>query len=176
MKSSFIHLIIALGVCTALTGSYFWWYGTITDKSVAVASLQSRIDAKTEATARTNSARTVLADLTSDETLIRNYFVPETGVVAFITDLETRGRSLGATVTILSVSTGGTTKQPTLAFAISAKGTFDAVVRTVGAIEYAPYAISISKLTLGQEDTSTWRASLNLIVGSVAATAATTTP
>lgn len=80
-------------------------------------------------------------------------------------------------MSVLSVSTSGTVAQPTLAFTLTVKGTFDAVMRTVGSIEYAPYDLSITALTIAQDDKNSWHADLKLSVGSVsAARAATSTP
>ena len=97
-------------------------------------------------------------------------------MVAFINDLEARGRVQGVAVNVLSVSAGGETKQPTLTLVLTVQGTFDAVMRTVGAIEYAPYALSISGLSLGQDGKDikdSWRADLKLRVGSLSANATT---
>ena len=88
-------------------------------------------------------------------------------MVAFIDTLEGRGRSLGATVNVLSVSTGGDSAHPTLELTLSIKGSFDAVMRTVGSIEYAPYAISISSLLVGKDVKESWMANLKMRVASV---------
>jgi hypothetical protein len=176
MKSPLLHLILALIVCVAALAGYWVWYTAISAKSTEVTILQNQIDAKTESVARMATARTALAEIASDEAMVRSYFVPETGVVSFIDNLQARGRSLGAAVSVLSVSTGGTSAQPTLTFALVIKGTFDALMRTIGAIEYAPYAISISNLSIDHELKTSWSANLRLVVGSRAADTATTTP
>jgi hypothetical protein len=176
MKSPLIHLILALLVCIAALIGYGVWYATIVDMSTSVATLQNQIDTKIEAVSRVTTTQAALAGIAGDEAVVQSYFVPETGVVAFIDDLEARGHSQGTTVSVLSVSTGGVPAQPTLVFSLSVKGTFDAVMRTVGAIEYAPYAISISALSVGQDDKNSWYANLKLLVGSSATSTATRTP
>lgn len=167
MKSSLARLAFSSAACVAILVGYGFWYAATAAKSVEVAALESQIDAKTEAVARMATARAALAEIADDESVVHGYFVPETGVVAFIDDLETRGRSLSAVVNVLSVSTGSISAQPTLQFALSIQGTFDAVMRTVGAIEYAPYAISISALSVNQDAKDIWRADLKLRVASV---------
>ena len=174
MKSPFTHLIFSIIACVAALTGYGFWYTVIAAKSIAVTVLQNQIDAKTEMVNRLSTARTTLAELTSDETAIQSYFIPETGVVAFIDDIEARGHSLGTTVNVLSVSTGGAAQQPTISFTLSIKGSFDAVMRTVGAIEYAPYALSIGMLSIGQDPKNGWRADLTLHVGSLPASTAVT--
>lgn len=176
MKSPVTHLMLMSGVCVVALIGYGAWYTSIAAKSAAVTALQDQIDAKTETVSRITTTRATLSEIADDEAVVQSHFVSETGVVAFIDSLETRGRLLGATVSVLSVAAGKTASKPTLAFALSVKGTFDAVMRTVGAIEYAPYAISISSLSIGQEDENSWDATLDLLVGSVSATVATSTP
>ncbi|OIO50728.1 hypothetical protein CO131_00025 [Candidatus Kaiserbacteria bacterium CG_4_9_14_3_um_filter_50_16] len=175
MKSSFFHLVFAIVVCVVILIGYGVWHAAIAKEGAAVTTLQSQIDAKTEAINRMSTTQTVLADITGDEAVVQSYFVSETGVVAFINDLEDRGRLLGTVVNVLSVSTGVVPAQPTLVFALTINGTFDAVMRTVGAIEYAPYDISISTLSVGQDGKNNWHADLKLSVGSsVASTTAKT--
>lgn len=176
MRSPIFHLVLALAICAAALAGYGFWYAAISAKSTEVTSLQNQIDAKAESVARMATARTALAEMASDETMVQSYFVPETGVVSFIDGLQARARALKAAVSVLSVSTGGTPAQPTLSFALVIKGTFDAVMRTIGAIEYAPYAISISNLSIDQDLKTDWSANLRLVVGSRAAGTASTTP
>ena len=172
MKSPFTHLMFASAACLVVIVGYGFWYAATAAKSVEVTSLQSQIDAKTEAVSRMATTRAALTEIAGDESVVQSYFVPETGVVTFIDDLENRGRSLGAEVSVLSVSTGGISTRPVLHFALSVKGTFDAVMRTVGAIEYAPYAISVSALSVSQDAKDSWHADLKLRVASVSPTTA----
>lgn len=174
MKSPLTNLILVCLVLTATAAGYWFWYAAIEAKSAVAADLESQITAKTEAASRIASARASLAEIAGDEASVQNYFVPETGVVTFINDLQTRGQTLGTAVTVLSVSTGGTSAQPTLAFSLTIKGTFDAVMRTVGAIEYSPYNLSVSTFSLGQDGKDSWHADLDLSVGSLSANAAVT--
>lgn len=176
MKLSLFHMIIWLSISAVALVSYGFWYAAIANKSNDVASLQNQIDTKVNMTNRIASARLALAEIAGDEAIIRGYFIPETGVVSFIDDLEARSRAQAATTKVFSVSTGGTDKQPILILALTVSGTFDAVMRTVGAIEYAPYDLSISKLSLGKDGKGAWHSDLELIVGSVPKSVATSTP
>jgi hypothetical protein len=108
---------------------------------------------------------------------VQHYFISETGVVAFIDNLEALGRVSGAAaIKVLSVSTGDVSAQPTFTFSLSIKGTFDAVMRTIGAIEYAPYAISISSLSIGQDAKNDWHANLTFLVGASTTSTPPNTP
>lgn len=181
MKSPFIHLILACGLCAAMLTGYGAWYQHVSAKSAEVTLLQGQVDAKTRAANRLAAAQTTLTEITEDEKLIHEYFVSENGVVSFINGLEARGKSLGAAVDVLSVSTGGTALQPALILTVSVSGPFDAVARAVGSIEYAPYDISISRLMFGQGEGNSWHAELSILVGALSAntipkTVATSTP
>ena len=174
MKSHFIHALITFALCGVTLVGYGFWYAAVANKSAAVASIQNQIDAKTESAARVASARTALAEIAGDESAVRSYFVPETEIVSFIDDLVARGRALSATVKILSVSADNSHNQSTLSFSLTAKGTFDAVMRTVGMIEYAPYNLSIAKLSVGKDGKDAWHADVELLVGSVPASSVAT--
>ncbi len=174
MRSYFIHAFITFTLCVVTLIGYGFWYAVVASKSAVVASVQNQIDTKTESAARVASARTALAEIVGDESAVRSYFVPETEIVSFIDDLVARGRTLSAIVKILSVSADNSHNQSTLSFSLTIKGTFDAVMRTVGMIEYAPYNLSIAKLSVGKEGKDIWHADIELLVGSVPASSVAT--
>lgn len=176
MKSPLLHLIFASLACALMLVGYGVWYAAVEAKSVAVANLENQISTKTETESRITSTRASLAEIAGDEATLQSYFVPETGVVAFIDHLDTQGKTLGATVSVLSVATSDAGARPELTLTLTVKGTFDAVMRTIGAIEYAPYDLSISRLSLQQNAKNKWHADLNLHVGSVSANVVASTP
>lgn len=174
MKSHFFHLIVVLITAGIVLAGYGFWYAVITVKSAVVADLQEQIAVKTETANHISSARAAIVEISGDEVVVQSYFIPEAGVVAFINGLEAQGQTLHAAVDVLSVSTGFRGAQPILTFSLAIEGTFDAVMRTVGTIEYMPYDLSVSDLSLMQDDKNSWNAHLNLRVGSVKV--ATSTP
>lgn len=163
-------------MCVALSIGYGILYANVEAESVVVANTEKQIVANTETENRIASTRASLAEIANDEASIQSYFIPETGVVSFIDALQTQARELNATTSILSVSMSGTGIRTTLKTALSIKGTFDSVMRTIGAIEYMPYDLSISVLSLDQDTKNVWHADLNLAVGSMPAGIATSTP
>lgn len=169
MKSSLTHVIGAIVMCGITLAGYGIWYATIAAKSAAVAAIQTQVDTKTATVNRIAATRATLAGIAGDEAAVQGYFVPETRVVAFIDALEAQGKASGAAVSVLSVSASAASAQPSLAFSIVIKGTFNAVMRAVGSIEYAPYAVSVSALSIEQDDKNNWHADLKLLVGSVSA-------
>jgi hypothetical protein len=177
MKSPYLHLIIWLAICAATFIGYGLWYSAVANKSLAVADLQNQINMKTETSIRAAAARTALAEISGDESIVESYFVSETAVVPFIDYLQGLASAQTADMKVLSVSTGGSAAQSNLVLllTVSIDGTFDSVMRTLGAVEYAPYDISVSNLSLTQNSKNSWHADLELVVGSVPTAQATST-
>ena len=111
--------------------------------------------------------RTALAEVAADEVLFGEYFISEAGVAAFIDGLEARGTAQVAAVKVLSVAVDDTGTRRKLKLAISIEGTFDAVLRTLGSIEHAPYDLSVSTLSLTRngDERGGWRVDAKLTVG-----------
>lgn len=176
MRSSLIHMSVWISILVAAVAGHGFWYAAIVNKSAEVFELQNQIDTKTETAGRIAAARTALAEIAGDESAVQNYFVPETEVVSFIGDLETRARAQSASIKVLSVSVDNSSlKQPSLVLSLSLSGTFDSVMRTIGAIEYAPYDLTVSRLSLIKEEKKIWNANLELVVGSVPASSSEST-
>lgn len=166
MKSPLSQFILAGAFCIAAGAVYSAWYATVAAKSAAAAALQSAITTKTETVNRIAATRATLAGITDDERIIQGYFVPEANIVAFINSLQTHGKALGATVHVLSVSKSETSAASVFELALTIKGTFDAVMRTTGSIEYLSYNLSVSSLVLAQDAKDSWHADLKVLVGS----------
>ncbi len=173
MKSPLTHFLGALVFGLAAIGCYGVWYSVVSNKSQQVADLQAQIDDANKNVNSIASARAALAEIANDEANVQSYFVPETGVVAFINSLEQLGVAEKSTVSVLSVSTAGSSTQPVLLLSLSITGAFDAVMRTIGSVEYAPYDLFISKLAVAQADKGKWQANLSLTVGSAPAATST---
>lgn len=175
MRSPLVQLCVVAFVGLLSIGGYVFWYHMVSQKSAEVASLEAQIVAATNNVKHIASARAALGEIAGDEAQLQSYFVPESKVVSFITDLQDRGTAQKSTVEVVSVSTIDSTTHPALQLSLTAKGSFDAVMRTVGAIEYAPYDISISTLSLVNTAKGAWQASVMLTVGSIATPTATST-
>lgn len=167
-KASLIQLSIALAILIGAGVACAIWYEVISAESARVAGLEGQIEAKTQVASRIASARAALAEISGDEAAVQAYFVSSANVVNFIDDLENRGKALGTAVSVVSVSADPSQTRPALDLVLTAKGSFDAVMRTVGAIEYAPYDITLSDFSVTQDDKGAWQANLKLVVGSAA--------
>ncbi len=171
MRKALLQLLLTLTAVVAAAGAYFYLYEAVSAKSAEAAQLQTQINAKTEASSRVVAAQAALSEIAVDEAAVQAYFVPESAVVPFIDDLESRGRVLHTTVAVTSVAAKQVENRPALVLALTINGSFDAVMRTVGAIEYAPYDISVSSLTLALSDAGNWQANLGVLVGSASSSA-----
>ena len=177
MKSPHLQLFSALAIFIAAAVGYGFWYTAVATKSTAVASIQAQIRTETATADRIASARAALAEIAGDEAAVQGYFVSQNAVVSFIDGLEALGSAQKTSVNVLSVSAGADASgHPALTLALTVTGSFDAMMRTVGAIEYAPYDLSIMTLSIAQNQKSVWQANLTLSVGSTNASAATSSP
>lgn len=166
MKSPLIQLGVAITILVGALVGYGFWYGAISSESAAVSGLQGQIDAKKEAVKRVAAAQAALTEIAGDEAAVQSYFVSESAVVSFIDDLQARGRALGTKVSVASVSASTLSSHPALSLALTIQGPFDALMRTVGSIEYAPYDLVISSLSITNDNTNVWHADVSLLVGS----------
>ena len=165
-SSSWTQLSLSVVVFLAALIGCGFWYGVLSAKSAAVAGLESQIEAEAQTAERIASARAALTQIAGDEASVQAYFVSDATVVSFIDDLQSKGSALGATVTVLSVAAANENAHPALQLSVGIQGPFDAVMRTVGAIEYAPYDVVMGNATVGKLDTGKWSANLTFTVGS----------
>ena len=166
MKSSFSLILITVVTSVIAVVGCWKWYSIVADKSAFVVGLENQIVEKKEAASRVASAQSALKEIANDEKIIHNYFISDTNIVDFTNELKARGDAQGAKVNVLSVSTNASSTPPTFAISLEIKGTFEAVMRTIGVIEYAPYYLSISELSVEQDAGNSWRANLKILVGS----------
>ncbi len=166
MKSALTQFVLAFALFVGTSIAYHFWYTTLSAKSAEAAGLQNQIVAKESAVQQSVATRAILNTVAGQEAVMRGYFVSESNIVGFISDLEARGQALGGTVTVRSVSAGTEGGHPTLELALTVQGSFDSVMRTVGAIEYVPYDLTVSSLSLGVAGKQVWHADMTVVVGS----------
>lgn len=183
MSRSLISLAIALVLLVAAGGMYAFAYLRLESDTVKAAKLEQQVESKSaalEQLARTHSA---LSGLPAQETTIEQYFVGKQEIVPFLESLQSTGRPLGATVDVLSVGDATPGSHPRLSLSLTITGSFDAVMRTLGAIENGPYDGELTNVTVDSStsnDTKVpgrlWTASAILSVGTKQGTTTTTKP
>ncbi|HUQ30437.1 MAG TPA: hypothetical protein VM103_02870 [Candidatus Paceibacterota bacterium] len=180
MTASFIKLLVMLGILAGTAVLYGIWYHAVDSESAHVSELAAQIDLKNATQLRASALRATLDQLASDEAHIGKYFVSPDTIVSFLGELQAHGTAAGGLVKVQSVSTATTNGHPALQILLSISGSFQAVMKTIGRIEYAPYDLSVTSLSLnttldpqGAGKTAaakTWSANMTLFVGSTAAT------
>jgi hypothetical protein len=169
--SKYGHTLFMALLLAGAIFAYTAWYGRISKESALAVSIQNDVQAKQQSAARIQESKSALDRALTDESSIRTYFVPTKDVVTYLEDLQQTGAKLGTKVDVASVSSEPATPHAVLVLALSIEGSFDAVMRTLGAIEYQPYDTQITNLTFDTTDTSSstrkWSASVSVRVGTI---------
>ena len=132
--------------------------------------LEQELLEKQDEVLRVASAKAALPILARSEEALLSYRTRSSDIVPLLERLEKQGRAEGATVEVLSVSPEQAGTQSRILISLTASGTFDAVMRTLGTIEYGPYDITVKTVVLDsptgtEEKTSVWTAAVILSLG-----------
>lgn len=169
-RRALIELALALSLLVAVLLGYGVWYVAVGKASAESAALASEIETKRIDSARVASAKAALESLAADESSMRTYLVREADVVPFLGKIEGAGTALGAQVEVVSVGSEVADGREVLRLSLKVTGSFDAVLRTLGALEYGPYDTRVSNVTLdtvaGAEGPSgMWTATATFFIG-----------
>lgn len=170
MKNPYVHLAGALVLLIAAVAGYLLWNGALSSKRAEAAQ-----DAAALATLRANAALASaaseqLSSLGADAAEINAYFIDSANVVPFLETLQETGTRLGAKVDVQSV-TAKNDGRPHLDLSLAISGPFAAVARTVGAIEFAPYDIKVTSLSMtASGDAGGWNAAMAFSVSTASST------
>lgn len=182
-RKNLFHLVAAVLILLGVLGTYAAWYSFVASVSNQASTLKTEIQTKADDTKRIAQARSTIDLLHNDESIIGQYFVSINDVVTFLSGLQALGQSLGSSVEVLSVSADGKSPRGHLALSLKISGSFDSVMRTLGAIEYGPRDMRLVDLTLdtpvtqissSTESHAIWTAATIFTVGT--ASLASTTP
>lgn len=168
MNRTLIHLGVAAVVLMAVIVADASFYRAFTSLAASAAALKQQTEAQGASLTQGHVAEAELAQLSSTADAVDNYLIAPDNVVPFLEELQRIGTTTGAVVSVSAVS-AAPAPQTHLDLALTIKGPFAAVMRTVGAIEYGPHDIETRSLTLANEQ-GIWNASLTLTVGTHAPT------
>ena len=168
-RAPFIQLGIALSVLVVLialsVGAGVWLES---QKSRAV-QLGQDVAQKQSETVRIARAREALPVLEEAEGVVASRLVRANDIVSFLEQLEKQGKAQGASVKVLSVNPVQTGALSRITISLTITGSFDSVLRALGAIEYGPYDLSLTNVALtksgADEVPGGWIASVTVSVG-----------
>lgn len=167
--------VLLVFVSGALYGAVYY---LLSEEKAKGADLQAQIQTKHLEIARAAKAQSALASLNDDESVIGGYSLSKEDIVPFLENLQSTGKPLGAGVQVLSVSDDRSYAHPRIIISLLITGSFDAVMRTIGTLENAPYDSTLNSLTLDSggdtKGPKQWSAATVLSVG--VHRQATTTP
>jgi hypothetical protein len=169
MSKPLIHLVIAGVLLVAALGAYIGWYLVVSAAKNDAATATASVAAIEKQDAAVAAAKDELALVVADEEAVRAYVLAPEDIVGFLEGLEATGKSLGSVVEVASVDPD---PNGTITVAIHLSGPFGAVMRTLGAIEYAPRDIRLKSLTLDtapSQDVPAWSAAATFVVASTPA-------
>jgi len=142
-----IHLLISLVILAGVVGMYVFGYYQVMGESRRSAELEATIQSTVNGAVAAAETSDTLASLMQDEAAIKGYYVDLANIVSFLERLEGTGRSVGSTVEVVTVADKpGADGRIVLSARIT--GSFDAVLRTLGAIEYGPYDSRVVSLNV----------------------------
>lgn len=165
-RKPLIHLIIMTAIFLGAVGGYVWWRLSVEKASAEAAELEAQIERTMEETRQVGQVKGALALLAEDERAIQSYFVNTEDIVPFLESLESAGKGLGATVAVVSVA-DKPSGDGRIALSLRITGSFEAVMRTLGVIEYGPHDLRVSNLALDTDPAAagSWTAAVTLSVG-----------
>ena len=142
-----IRLIASIVLLIVVVSAYAFWYSVVTAESTAAGDLAAKIIQQSNATSKIAEAKSEIVQLNSQDATMSQYFVETNDLVPFLEQLQSIGKFLGTKVLVESVSATPGTPYGALTLSVSVIGSFDAVLRTIGSIEYEPFNITISSLS-----------------------------
>lgn len=172
-RTPLIHLALALALAVGLAGVYAFWFLAVSRADAGTAGVLAEIESKENERERTAAARAALEDLATEEAFVAAHLIPEEGIVSFLERLEEVGAAQGADVSVASVS-GDAAGEGRITLSLSISGTFESVMRTLGAIEHGPYAIATQNVTLDSGGEGAWTAVGAFTIGTTNAVSAET--
>ncbi len=166
MKNPLTQLVLSSVLLLVVIGAYGLWYVAVDTENANARERAGEIQTKSQDASRIAAAKATLAALATDEAAVGMHFVSANDIVPFLGGLQSTGAALGSKVEVVSVgAVPGVAGQGHLNLSVHIAGTFDSVLRTIGALEYAPYDIRLTSLSLDTATKNAWSAAVSFSVG-----------
>ena len=170
MSRTLIQLTIAGVLLVASCAGYAVAHAVVAKAGARVVAASEQIKQKNEEAKEIRKARTELTALSESEARVTGYFVSQDAVVPFLEEIGSMGKAFGSTVEVVSVTEDITeTGRTMLDLSLQISGSFSSVMRTVGNLEYGPYDIALTNLSLDATSAkdNIWTASATYQVGTI---------
>lgn len=163
MNRSLFNLALSTAILAVAAVCFFTVCAKVQALQSGLAAVSTDLAVRSAAAAdsRAFSEAAISAD---SKKVLADYFVDTAGVVAFLEGIQSVGTTTGARITVDSVErdSGDASR---LVLSIRADGSFDSVMRTMGAIEYGPHALTLSNASLTAKQgatasTTAWTAAM----------------
>lgn len=165
MNRALTHLMIALVLLALMLAAYVFVFLGIEKTRNQIAEVSGKMVQLEKDRERIREAQGALAALSANEARVTGYFLNEAAIVDFLEEVESAGDALGATVTVVAVNNERGAAPPRVSVSLRVTGSFDAVMRTIGVVEYGPYDGVITTVTMDDQGDGAWGASVTYSVG-----------
>lgn len=163
-----------LAITILLNIAAFGWYGfllaDVKAKNEHIFALTNQIDVEAAKENTLNSQKTFAAETALLREKLTSHLIKNDEAVSFLEFLEMMGNEMEVHVTVKSVGVNDLPqfqKGEALQLKLYITGTWPALVRYLGLLEFLPYEASIGELTVSNADSLTeepWEANLSLTV------------
>lgn len=160
-QTALVYMVFALAVALASVLAYAWWFSQARSLAAEASSLAAQIAAKNEMHSGGAAVRDLREAVEAQEAFVAGAFVPEDDIVSFLETLESTGAREGVSVGVVSVSDAVAGR---IEIALTLRGAFAPLMRTLGALEHGTYASATKNLTLDTQEDGVWTANYTLIV------------
>ena len=163
MKPSYKHysaLGIAFAIFVASIGGYVFMYFSVNSQAVNTAQAERDVNSAQDIAAKQQGTINILKATDADRAMLSSFVLSSDQTVSFIEQIEGVSKQSGATVTLVSISSDGTT----LHAHINIQGQWTNVLRAMHIIENFPYSLSMDNVRLGVIGKGQWNEDFDIKV------------
>ncbi len=168
-----LHALVALALLVIALSAVVGTSIVLVSTEKEADRLAAQIEEKQAEMLRVAAAKAALPLLVEAEGKLAKHSLQTSDIVPFLEELERLGRVQGADVEVLSVTGGQGNPAQRFSLSLKVSGSYDAVARTIGRIEYGPYDTQLTTLTIDSgfaegSKNRTWTAAAVFSIGASA--------
>lgn len=172
LKKTTYAFVGAIIILLAGGGIFFYGHSQIQKKIESVSILESELSMETQRRERSQSITHLVEDTAEKRNEMERYFVDESGVASFITDIETIAESAGVDEGITSVGVSNLKKDDPaseyleeISIQVRAKGSWNEVFQFVRLIENMPVVSFVRDVSFDYkvaQEAASWNVTLSI--------------